>query len=206
VLAGLYRPAEGRVRLGEADLWETDPNIVANHVAYLPQNVHLFKGTLRSNLALSGAVSDSMLLQVCRELGIDTIAEDSPHGMDLQISEGGEGLSGGQRQLVAMARLLLAQPRIWLLDEPSASLDNETEKQLLDAFERHIRPEDIVVIATHRPRVASSLANRVIVMQHGEIKQDGPPDVVIPQLLRNQSGAAPNQASQHAKGGALNVI
>ncbi|MFC7208678.1 peptidase domain-containing ABC transporter [Comamonas endophytica] len=94
-LAGLYRPSEGRVRLGDADLWELDPQLVASQVGYLPQSPHLFKGTLRSNLALSGAGGDSRLLQITRELGIDAIAAASPQGMELAISEGGEGSRAG---------------------------------------------------------------------------------------------------------------
>lgn len=208
VLAGLYRPSEGRVRLGDADLWETDPNVVANHVSYLPQNVHLFKGTLRSNLSLSGAVSDSMLLQVCRELGVDAIADDSPQGMDLMISEGGEGLSGGQRQLVSVARLMISQPRIWLLDEPSSSLDSESEANLLATLEKHIKPEDILIIATHRPRVAGKLANRIVMMQHGEVLKDGKPEVILPQLMRKYAGEKRGATATFApgKGDPLNVI
>lgn len=91
MLAGLYGPSEGRVRLGDADLWEIDPQLVASQVGYLPQAVQLFKGTLRSNLALTGVTSDSRLLQITRELGIDGIATSSPQGMDLAISEGGRG-------------------------------------------------------------------------------------------------------------------
>ena len=114
ILAGLYRPSEGRVRLGNADLWETDPLLVSTQIGYLPQSVHLFRGTLRSNLCLSGTAGDDRLLEVSRQLGIDAIAAGNPQGMDLPISEGGEGLSGGQRQLVALARVFINQPRIWL--------------------------------------------------------------------------------------------
>ena len=78
VLAGLYKPSAGRIRLGNADLWELDPNAVADNISYLPQSVHLFKGTLRSNLILSGAVGDSHILQVCEQLGINNIAAGSP--------------------------------------------------------------------------------------------------------------------------------
>lgn len=183
VMAGLYRPNEGRVRLGDADLWEVDPQVVASHAGYLPQAVHLFKGTLRSNLALSGTAGDSRLLKVTRELGVDAIASSSPLGMDLVISEGGEGLSGGQRQLVALARVVISQPRIWLLDEPTAALDAESEAKVWAVLEESVGPEDILIVATHRPLQAMKLATRVIVMQQGEVVNDGRPEQVMPQLL-----------------------
>ncbi|PKF54434.1 ABC transporter ATP-binding protein [Alteromonadales bacterium alter-6D02] len=186
VLAGLYRPSAGRVRLGQADLWEVDPNLVAQHVSYLPQSVHLFKGTLRSNLSLSGAVSDSHLLEVSNDLSVDRIAAENPAGLDLAISEGGEGLSGGQRQLVGLARVFLAQPKIWLLDEPTASLDGETEKQVLAALKKHVKKDDILLISTHRPALAAQIADRVIMMQRGEVVADGKPEVVLPKVLNRQ--------------------
>ena len=198
VLAGLYRPTEGRVRLGHADLWEIDPSIVADQVSYLPQNVHLFRGTLRSNLALSGAVGDSQLLSVAEELGVDRIAADSPQHYDREISEGGEGLSGGQRQLVGLGRVLLARPRVWLLDEPTASLDVESEKRVLQAIEAHVGEDDILVVATHRPALAARLANRVIVMRQGRLVEDGPPEDVIPKLRPAGRGKAP---ARGARGG-----
>jgi len=200
-LAGLYRPGEGRVRLGDADLWEIDPQLVASQVGYLPQNVHLFKGTLRSNLALSGASGDSRLLQITRELGIDEIAASSPQGMDLPISEGGEGLSGGQRQLVALGRVLINQPRIWLLDEPTASLDGDAERRVWTALESALRPDDILVVATHRPLAAARLATRVIVMQQGQVVRDGPPEVVLAQLM-----GRPENPTRLGKGGNLDVV
>jgi ATP-binding cassette subfamily C protein LapB len=195
LLAGLYRPAEGRVRLGDADLWEIDPQAVASQVGYLPQGVHLFKGTLRSNLMLSGTASDSQLLRVVRELGVDTIAAASPLGLDLPISEGGEGLSGGQRQLVALARLMLCAPRVWLLDEPTAALDSDSESRVWQMLEAALGPADMLIVATHRPMPALKLATRVIVMQQGAVLNDGPPARVLPQLLARTAGPArrPNQ-------------
>ena len=201
MLAGLYGPSEGRVRLGDADLWEIDPQLVASQVGYLPQAVQLFKGTLRSNLALTGVTSDSRLLQITRELGIDGIAASSPQGMDLAISEGGEGLSGGQRQLVALARVLINQPRIWLLDEPTSSLDSESEQRVWAALQEAVQPEDILIVATHRPMAAARLATRVIVMQQGLVVKDGAPDRVLTQML-----ARPVASSQIGKGGRLDVV
>lgn len=179
VIAGLYRPSAGRIRLGVADLWEIDPSVISNYLAYLPQSVHLFKGSLRDNILMSGAASDSQLLRTCRMLGVDRIASDSPQGMDLPITEGGDGVSGGQRQLIGLARVFISRPRIWLLDEPTSSLDNATEERVIAAIEATIGPKDIFIISTHRPMLAKRLADRVLVMRRGEIKADGRPDEVL---------------------------
>lgn len=188
VAAGLYRPSEGRVRLGHADLWELDPQVVVNHVAYLPQDVQLFKGSLRSNLGLAGSASDSRLLEVSAMLGIDQIAVDNPRSMEMEISEGGDGLSGGQRQLVGMGRVVLARPTIWLLDEPTASLDNEAEQRVLETLKREVKSDDILIIATHRTSLLA-LANRVIMMRRGEVIMDDTPEG-LRQLTQRKGGEA----------------
>ncbi len=198
VLAGLYRPTEGRIQLGQADLWETDPAIVANHIGYLPQSVHLFKGTLRSNLLLAGATSDSQLLAVMEQLSIDTIVNSSPKGLDHEIYEGGDGLSGGQKQLVGLARVALAQPTIWLLDEPTASLDNETERKVLEAIENSLKPNDILILSTHRPLLANRLAKRIIHMEAGRVAADGPAEQVLQGLMGKRRRTAPNGGANHA--------
>ncbi|MCW7541885.1 ATP-binding cassette domain-containing protein [Aquabacterium sp. A7-Y] len=205
VLAGLYRPSEGRVRLGDADLWEIDPQVVAGHVGYLPQAVHLFKGSLRSNLALAAAGGDSRLSQIARELGVDAIAAGNPLGMDLPIAEGGEGLSGGQRQLVALARVAISQPRLWLLDEPTASLDAESEARVWQALAAHVRPDDILIVATHRPMPALKLATRVVLMREGKVVKDGSPDAVLPQMLARPAAARAGAPAMQA-GRTLNVV
>jgi len=181
VMAGLFKPTEGEVRLGGSDIWELDPQILNERVGYLPQEVHLFKGTLRSNMVLGGGVSDARLLEVSRILGIDKVATDNPRSMEMEISEGGQGLSIGQRQLVGLSRVFLAQPRVWLLDEPSASLDMESEKRILEAIAACARPTDIIVLATHRPRL-TDLANRVIMMRRGRVVADGTPEEVLPKI------------------------
>lgn len=179
VIAGLYQQSQGRIRHGLADLWEIDPNAIANYQSYLPQNVHLFKGTLRSNIMMAGAVSDSQLLKICTMLGIDQIAGDSPQGMDLPISEGGDGVSGGQRQLIGLARVFISRPRVWLLDEPTSALDNQTEERVLAAIDANVGKKDILIMATHRPMLARRLADRVLVMRRGEIIADGKPEEVL---------------------------
>ena len=204
VLAGLYRPREGRVILGEADLWEMHPDQVVEQVGYLPQSVHLFQGTLHSNLTLGGNITDDRVLEVAQQLGIDRIAADSPYSMQLPISEGGDGLSGGQKQLVGLGRMMVARPRIWLLDEPTASLDGASEQQVLQALEQNLQPQDILVISTHRVPVARRLANRLLVMQEGKVVEDGKPDQILAKLM-NQN-AAPNGPQPGPKGGPLNVI
>ena len=190
VLAGLYQPQEGRVRLGLADLWAIDPELVSSSIGYLPQSVQLFRGTLRSNLSLAGAVSDDRLLEISAQLGIDALSADSSLGMDLPISEGGEGLSGGQRQLVALARVFVNQPRIWLFDEPTVSMDREMEQRVWQALEKALRPDDILIVSTHRPMLASKLVNRVLIMQRGNIVQDGSPETLLPRMVGRSNALA----------------
>lgn len=172
IIAGLFKPTEGRIRIGEVDLWELDPTYVAKHISYLPQAVELFKGTLRSNVLLAGEVSDTIFLETIKVLGLDKVAAANEKGIDLVIAEGGAGLSGGQRQLVGLARVVINHPTIWLLDEPTSSLDVNSQKQVVEVLKNSLGPEDILIIATHNPQLATEISTRIIVMEGGEVVHD----------------------------------
>jgi ATP-binding cassette, subfamily C, bacterial LapB len=184
VLAGQFPPSEGRVLYGHVDLWAVDPRLLERRIGYLPQTVHLFKGTLRDNVQLSGSISDDRLLEVARDLGLDQIGAESSQGLQRIVQEGGIGLSGGQRQLVALARMIATKPTVWLLDEPTASLDTESEMRSWEVLFNTATKDDIVVVATHKPMTMLKYCNRVIVMKAGAILRDAPPDQLFPQMAR----------------------
>jgi ATP-binding cassette subfamily C protein LapB len=192
LLSGLYRPAPGRALLGGVDVTQLDAELVRRLVGYLPQEVQL-RGTLRENLDLAGTVADELLVSVVRELGLDQLVRDHPRGLDREIAEGGSGLSGGQRQMAGIARLMLRRPRVWLLDEPTAALDQAFEARALQVLMRSLAPRDTLVIATHRP-AAIPLASRIIVMQQGRIVLDGERDRVLAALRANAERAAQHSA------------
>ncbi len=90
---------------------------------------------------------------------------------------------------MALARVFTAEPRIWLLDEPTASLDREMEERVWQALEANLRPDDILVVSTHRPMMASRLVNRVLIMQQGRVIRDGSPETLLPQMVRQPARA-----------------
>ena len=182
LLAGLYAPQSGRVLLDGLDIQQLSRASLSQYLAYLPQDVRLFSGTLRDNL-VSGliGVDDDQLLRVCAECGLMGLIRSHPRGLDLPIGEGGSGVSGGQRQAVGLARTLLTQPRVWLLDEPTAAMDDSSEIAAMNAIQRHLAPSDSLVLVTHKPRLLS-LVTRVVVLGPQGIAIDGPRDQVLQQL------------------------
>ncbi|MES2098162.1 MAG: ATP-binding cassette domain-containing protein [Pseudomonadota bacterium] len=191
VMSGLYAPASGSVIMGGLDIAQIAPDVLRRALGYLPQDTRLLNGTLRENILLGLAdPGDAALIGAIDEVGLADLVGGHPRGLDLLISEGGRGLSGGQRTLANLARLFLAQPDLWLLDEPTANLDQATESRALEGLKRRLTPGRTLVLVTHRMSLLA-LTERVIVMQNGKVALDGPTASVIAQL---QSAAAAHGA------------
>lgn len=172
VLSGLYRPRQGRVCLDGFELTTLHSAFVREHIGYLPQDVRLFNGTLRENLTLGlPAPGDGRILEVAGLTGLDTVIANHPEGLECMITEGGRGLSGGQRQLVGLTRLLLFKPRILLLDEPTASMDPQLEARVIKHLFEEISPDSVLVVVTHKPGILPYV-DRIIAVDKSRIVLD----------------------------------
>ena len=192
LLSGLYKPQQGAVSIDGIDITQLAPEFVREHIGYLPQDVRLYQGTLRENLTLGlPSPTDTQILKAAAMTGLDRVIQTHPKGMELEISEGGKGLSGGQRQLVGLTRLLLQQPRIMLLDEPTASMDGQLEARVMQHLFEEISPESALVVVTHKPAVLNHI-QRLIVVDQGRVVLDGPRDQVLARL--RTPTPAPNAA------------
>lgn len=182
VLSGMYRVQEGKVLLSNIDITQLPSGLIREKIGYLPQDVRLIKGSLKDNLTLGlPYLSDSEILNACQKTGLDRLISRHPQGMALPISEGGLGLSGGQRQMVALTRLLLVQPKIFLLDEPTASLDTDLEAHVLNEIFKSMNHETLIVIVSHKPAVLK-FATHVMIMDNNEPVQFGPKELVLNNL------------------------
>ncbi|MDQ8033386.1 MAG: ATP-binding cassette domain-containing protein [Bordetella sp.] len=183
LFSGMYRASEGSILLDDADIGHLSKPLLAEHIGYLPQDGRLLSGTLRDNLLL-GLLDpgDDAILAAARVTGLyASVIAPHPRGLQQEISEGGAGLSGGQRQLVNLTRVFLRKPRIWLLDEPTAAVDRDTERALIAALERALRPDDTLILISHKPELLQRIDRLIVVAQH-RIVADGPRDAVIAQL------------------------
>ena len=189
VLAGLYAPGAGSVRIGGLDIQQIAPDALRRAVGYLPQDTRLLDGTLRDNVQLGlGQQPDDALIAALNAVGLGAMLAAHPRGLDLPISEGGRGLSGGQRMLASLARLLVLDPDVWLLDEPTANLDQLSEARILAEISRHITPQRTLVFATHRLRNLA-LSTRVIVLNEGKVALDGPTEDILKKLAEQAQSA-----------------
>lgn len=181
LLAGLYRPQGGMVQLDGIDMVHLKPDYLRHALGYLAQDYRLVGGTLRDNLTLGLAdPGDAALMAACEATGLIQLVNRHPRGLALPISEGGRGVSGGQRQLIGLTRLILAQAPVWLLDEPTASLDTTTEAALLKVLREKGKGRTVVVV-THKPTLLP-MFDRLIVVVQGQIAIDGPRDAVLARL------------------------
>src|SRR5690606_7615148 len=192
-----YRPQSGAISLAGLDLQQIAEDTLREHVGYLPQDYRLVQGSLRENLLLGRAdPGDDVLMTFASQAGLAPFIAAHPKGLDMQINEGGSGVSGGQRQLAGLTRMLLANPDVWLLDEPTAALDQESEQRVLAAIERSAAKDGTIVLVTHKMSLLR-MAQRVIVVAQGKIVMDGPTAQVVKELRNriNPPSAAPVAAA-----------
>ena len=188
--SGLYDGSTGNVMLDNIDMRQIDPNFLRSQILLLSQSPRLFLGTLRENMDLArsdGYSSDQELLEALQRFGLDKIIRSHPKGLDMPLGEDGLGLSGGQKQIIALARMTLRNPRIVLLDERTTGLDQATERMSLQAISQWAQDKTLLVV-THRPQVLQ-IVNRIIVMDEGKVVMDGPRDLVLQRLMQNERGA-----------------
>ncbi len=194
LLAGLYAPQRGTITLDGLDLGHIAEDVLRRHIGYLPQDFRLVNGSLRDNLLLGMSdPGDRVVMEAAATTGLAHLIAGHPLGLDLMISEGGRGLSGGQRTLTGLTRLLLAQPKLWLLDEPTSNLDQGTEAAVLGSIQSQLAADSTLILVTHKMSLLS-MVDRLIVMQSGRISHDGPCEAVI-EALRTSGTATVQPAS-----------
>jgi ATP-binding cassette subfamily C protein LapB len=190
LISGMYKPQEGRILLDDVDMAHIAKPVLAEHMGYVQQDGRLFAGTLRDNLILGQLdPGDETILMTARETGLlQTVISQHPKGLQQEIFEGGSGLSGGQRQLVNLTRAFLRKPGIWLLDEPTASMDHSLELQVTRAIKQALKPEDTLILVTHKAEMLE-LVDRLIVIANHQIVMDGPKEQVLQKLQANTSSS-----------------
>ena len=187
LLQGLYPPSSGRILLDDADIAQYARAQIAEWVGYVPQDCFLFAGDIRANIAMSRPeASDDEILAAARRSGVHAFVAELPDGYATEIGEAGARLSGGQRQRIAIARALLRDPPVLLLDEPSANLDPQAEEALRDQLVE-LAKERTVLISTHSPTLLG-VCDSIMALQAGKIALAGSGKDVLPRLFGAAGG------------------
>lgn len=189
LILGLYPPSEGAVLIDGVDARQIDPAELRRAIGFVPQDLTLFFGTLKQNIVMGAPFADdAAVLHAADIAGVTEFANAHPQGFDLQIGERGESLSGGQRQSVGIARALIADPPILLFDEPTSSMDHQSEEQFKQKL-RNYAVNKTMLIVTHRTSLLD-IVDRLIVIDNGSIVADGPKAQVIEALQHGRIGRA----------------
>lgn len=185
LLLGLYEPTSGMVAMDGTDIRQIDPSELRHFIGCVPQDVTLFSGTIRDNIILGTyGIDDTDIFRAAELAGVARFVKKNPLGFDMQVGEQGKGLSGGQRQSVAIARALLLDPPVLLFDEPTSSMDNRTESNLKKKLKKIVEGKTLILI-THRASLLD-LVERIIVIDSGVVVADGPTATVLEDLKSGQ--------------------
>ncbi|WP_158271639.1 type I secretion system permease/ATPase [Limnohabitans sp. 2KL-1] len=181
LLAGLYTPLGGRVSIDGVDLQQIEPAELRSRLGYVGQEAQLFLGSLRDNLVLSDSwISDARVIEVLQKLDMYNMVASHPRGLDMPLTEAGGGLSGGQRQLLAIARMMLRDPALVFLDEPTSMMDQTTEAKVIDVLGQWLQGRTLV-LSTHRLQLLV-WAERIALLDQGQILLEGPREEVLRKL------------------------
>ena len=183
MIMGLYDPQDGTMLLDDTDYRQIDPADLRRNVAYIAQDVVLFSGTVRDNITASVPhATEEEILEAAKLAGVHDFISRHPMGYDAPVGERGEGLSGGQRQAIALARAMLLKPSVFVCDEPTNAMDVQAEQAFTNHIVRYSKDKTLVLI-THRPQLLP-IVNRLILMDQGRVVADGPRDKVLELISR----------------------
>jgi ATP-binding cassette, subfamily C, bacterial LapB len=193
LVVGLYKPTGGALRIDGIDIGQLQPAVLRRNIGSVPQDVNLFFGSIRDNIVIANPLADeSLVLRAAQRAGVTLFTNQDPDGLDKQVGEGGRQLSGGQRQAVAIARALLNDPVMLMMDEPTSNMDNRSEQYIRQELLR-LRAEQTLLLVTHRTSMLE-VVERIIVLEQGQIVADGPKEQVLQQL---QSGKVRSKGARH---------
>ena len=182
LLAALYEAQEGSVLIDNIDIRQFHPHEVRRAIGVVNQDSDLFFASLRDNIMMGKPnASDSEIVEAARMAGVEDFAMRHPAGYDMPVGERGNLLSGGQRQAVALSRVLLLNPKVIFLDEPSGSMDMASERVLIKNLKQALKPDQTIIVSTHRYSMLE-LVDRLIVLADGKLAADGPKDKVLEAL------------------------
>ncbi len=183
LMAGLYTPLAGSVRLDGVEMQQIEPAEVRSCMGYVGQDPQLFMGTLRENMVLSEAwISDAKIIDTLKALNLYDLVASHPRGLDMPITEAGGGLSGGQRQLLSIARMMLRDPQLVFMDEPTANMDQNTEAHVIAVLGEWLKGRTLMM-STHRPQLLE-WADLIGVIEAGQCVAMGPKQEMIDKLSR----------------------
>ncbi len=182
---GLYEPQKGSVIIDGTDIRQIDPADLRNNIGYAPQDIYLFFGTVRENITFgSRDIDEESFMRAAEISGVLDFVRHHPQGFDMPVGEGGTMLSGGQRQAIAIARALVRDPAIFIMDEPTAMMDNASEARLASRLNEYLKDKTFILI-THRVPLLR-LVDRLVVMDGGRLVADGPKDKIMEMLNKSQ--------------------
>jgi len=183
----LYEPTSGKILIDDIDITQIDPADLRRFISYVPQDVHLFKGTIKENIISSEQHPDAAtIINAAQVSGVEEFVRTHPLGYDMPIGERGAGLSGGQRQSVGVARALVQDSSIMIMDEPTNAMDQTTEKRLMDRLKEELKEHTVVIIT--QKMALLDMVDRVIVMHNSKILIDGQKQDVLKQLSGASNG------------------